>query len=92
MDLFKEEFTELALPKYQLQNHKIELKLELELVLGLIYLLLINNLRILRANLNKDLVQGFIKESKLLTKYLVLFILKKINYNIYILIIKNLII
>ena len=41
------------------------------------YLLLIDNLGILRANLNKDLVQGFIKESKLLIKYLVLFILKK---------------
>ena len=31
----------------------------------------------LKANLNKDLVKGFIREFKLVAKYLILFILKK---------------
>jgi hypothetical protein len=44
---------------------------------GPIYKLLIDDLRTLRTNLNKDLVKGFIQKSKLLTRYPVLFTSKK---------------
>ena len=56
IELFNKELIKLTLLKYQSQDYKIKFKLELKPVLGLIYKLLIDNLRTLRTNLNKDLV------------------------------------
>ena len=64
MDLFKEELTKAALLKHQLWDHKIKLKLGLELILSPIYQLLEKDLGTLKETIDKDLKRGFIRESK----------------------------
>lgn len=77
MGLFDEELTELALPKHQSWDHKIELKPGSEPVPGPVYELSADDLGTLRANLDKDLAKGFIRESKSSARYPVLFAPKK---------------
>jgi hypothetical protein len=77
MDLFKEELTELALPKHQSWDHKIELTPGSEPVPGPVYSLSADDLGTLRTNLDKDLAKGFIRESKSSARYPVLFVPKK---------------
>jgi hypothetical protein len=60
-----------------LQNHEIPLKKDTSLTAIPIYLLSERELETLREYIEKNLVKGYIRPSKLLTKYSILFVLKK---------------
>ena len=67
----------LALLIYQILNHKIKSKLKKQTILGYIYIFSKIELKILQKYLEKILKKRFIKKSKLLARYLIIFVLKK---------------
>ena len=76
--LFQEGTTaRTALPKHQPWDHEIELEPGKEPTFGPIYALSEKELSVLREYLEENLKKGFIRESKLLVDYLILFISKK---------------
>ena len=66
---------------YQLNNYKIELKLDIELNYNSLYLISQDELKILKKYLDDNLVKRFIRSNSFLVILLILFI-KKLNKNL----------
>ena len=77
IQLFQEEVDTKVLSKHQPQDHEIKLELSKKPTFRLIYTLLEKELQVLRGYIKENLRKGFIRESKLLVSYPILFALKK---------------
>lgn len=75
--MFKEKVGLGVLPKYKLQDYIIELIKEKHLGFILIYKLIKKELEVLKKYIKKNIAKKFIRKSKLLVGYSVLFALKK---------------
>ena len=74
--MFKDQKDLGALPEHCPWDYKILLKKDIELLFSLIYRILLDNLRILREYINKNLKKSYIYKLVLLARSPILFILK----------------
>ena len=77
MKFFKKKTNISVLPQYKSWDHKILLILRILPKIGPIYILFYTQLEILKNYLDKNLKKNFIQEAKIITEFLILFILKK---------------
>jgi hypothetical protein len=75
--MFKEELSAKALPKHQPWDYKIKLEEGKEPPFRPIYQLSKKELEILREYIKENLAKGFIRKSKSLAGFPILFVLKK---------------
>ena len=77
MKLFRKETDIFILSQYKSWDHKILLITKILSKIGPIYALFYTKLEILRNYLDKNLKKSFIRETKIIVEFLILFILKK---------------